>query len=71
MAKKTVRKGKRATKRRSNLKRFSLVALHNQLDKVVRRLGKANTKSANELRDMVAKLHGDTACGQNMVLDLS
>jgi len=46
-------------------------SLHTQMDAVLRRLGRSNTKAANALRAQLTHLRQDTQCPQNMALDLS
>jgi ElaB/YqjD/DUF883 family membrane-anchored ribosome-binding protein len=57
--------------RGSNLKRFNVKALHNQLEAVLGRMGSANSAKARALRASIKALQSQADCPQTMALDLS
>jgi len=70
MAKK--KSGRRGRSRGSARRRkFSVKALHRELDKVLKRLSKQKTASAGTLRGKIQKLRADTFCPIDMSIDLS
>ena len=71
--KKTKRAGKRATKKgakKGEGTKFSLVAMHNELAKVIQRLKKVKSPKAYALLDTVEAFQRDTDCGQDMLPEL-
>lgn len=70
MAKKAPKRGAKRTSGAGGRK-FSVVALHNALDKTLNRLNKqAKTKTRDELLNLVKKMRADTLCPQHMLIDL-
>ena len=71
--KKTKRAGKRATKKgakKGEGTKFSLVAMHNELAKVLERLEKVKSPKAYTLHAKVKAFQKATYCGQDMLPEL-